>query len=130
MTAAYAALVYFQLREMERQRRQQQILVDEQTQIDWEQRPILAIGGALVRLAPEVVSKTGEQVGIGCYVNLPLTNVGKRLARLCQPMLTAVGSYGANGWERQPNWLSLNLSWALDELAYISLLCWSSVGDS
>lgn len=59
-------------------------------------RPILEIKepgfeNLFYRQAPEVNEQTGQQVGMGYYINLLLINKGNRTAKNCQPLLTSMG---------------------------------------
>jgi hypothetical protein len=129
ITAIYVLLVFFQLREMEEQRRGLRQQREQDLERERARRPILQIGPfemrpPLLRRAAELEKiATGDdetiwkQVGFGYYVNLPLTNVGQTLARGCQPLVTSVGEHAeGKGWARDPNWLPIGLRWVLDEL--------------
>jgi hypothetical protein len=118
-TGFYASLVYFQLREMGQLRRLQEAQKEEEQAREHDRRAILRIGPferrpPFFRRAPEVFQ--GQPIGVGYYVNIPLTNDGQTLARMCQPVLTACGRLSDHGWEREPNWVPVGLSWILDEL--------------
>lgn len=100
-------------------------------------RPKLRIGPfvqapPLFRLAPEsetlqvltaqpdgssIIQEVRRPVGLGFYVNIPLTNDGVTLAKRCQPMLTRVAAFQNGTWQREENWIPLGLRWALDELS-------------
>ena len=121
ITAVYAILVYYQLKEMERQREQQRADKEEERRGEIDRRPILRLGPfepkpPFLQHAPEIATDTGSSVGSGIYAHIPLTNDGKTLARKCQSLLTAWGKPGhENVWESQKNWVPLGLRWILDE---------------
>lgn len=121
VTAVYAILVFYQLKEMEKQREQQRVENEEERRREFDRRPILRLGpfeakAPFLRLASEHARDTNRLLGTGLYVNIPLTNNGQTLARKCQPVLTAWGECTSEGkWRREANWLPIGLTWVLDE---------------
>jgi len=84
-------------------------------------RPVLEIKGFKLeppyfREAPE--SNGAQIVSKGFYINIPLENIGKRSAKNCQVMVTGVGIYYNDKWNKDENWLSIPLRWVLDEQAF------------
>jgi hypothetical protein len=124
VTAVYAALVYLQLREMEKQRSFQREQHQQQARLEYDQRPIVAIGPYSMtppyfRRSSEMIP-VGSEVGqippsFGYYINVPLQNVGRTIARRCQPLLTGWAVHSDGTWRREANWLPIGLLWALDE---------------
>ena len=52
----------------------------------------------------EVFNDQGAKVGFGCYINIPLTNTGRTLARRCQPVVTACWTRSEkDGWRLDEN---------------------------
>lgn len=90
--------------------------------LTWLERPLLQI--MPFELEPPLFQKTSEfhpttsqRVGSGFYVNVELRNTGETIAKSCQPVVTAMGKFDANKWQKQENWIPLNLVWDLDELS-------------
>ena len=109
VTALYATLVFFQLKESERQR----LYAIEHEQ---KSRPALQIKDFSRRITPESSRTTHEQVATGLYVTCNLVNIGITSARGCQPILTACARRNAdNEWRQLRDWLPLGLFWCLDE---------------
>jgi hypothetical protein len=130
VTALYATLVYFQLREMRLQRQNQEAMARNSVEEQRRRRPILR---AEVTRRPSIVrakskDENGREVilhGLGCYITLTLTNVGLTTALRCQPVLTAVEELRSVGderidrpsdkWIRDKMWMPLPLLWSLDD---------------
>jgi hypothetical protein len=119
LTAVYAGLVLLQVWEMREARQQQVRDRQEDEKRRYCERPILRLGPfkaepPLFRVADEL-GQGGQPLGFAFYVNLPLTNVGRTLARRCQPLLTAVAQLEDGNWKRDANWVPIPLRWILDE---------------
>jgi len=69
------------------------------------------------RQAPEK-NRDGQQVGIGYYINILLKNIGKRTAKNCQPILTAMWKLNQGTWQKEENWISVALRWGAGEDQY------------
>jgi hypothetical protein len=67
------------------------------------------------RLAPQINRKTGQQDGIGYYINILLKNKGKRTAKNCQPLLIGMWELAQGKWQKERNWISVPLRWAAGE---------------
>jgi len=85
-------------------------------------RPKLKIGEpgfkpSFYRQAPEK-NRAGQQVGIGYYINILLKNTGKRTAKNCQPILTAMWKLDQGNWQKAENWISVGLRWGAGEDQY------------
>lgn len=52
---------------------------------------------------------------IGFFVNIPLKNVGRKTAKNCQPMVSAMAKFHNNTWHREQNWIPVTLLWAAGE---------------
>jgi hypothetical protein len=83
-------------------------------------RPILEIKQPgfkplFYRQAPEINIQTGEQVGIGYYINILLKNTGKRTAKNCQTLLIGMWEVVQADWQKEENWISVPLRWAAGE---------------
>lgn len=52
---------------------------------------------------------------IGYYINILLKNIGKRPAKNCQALLTAMWKYNGEKWQKAENWISVPLRWAAGE---------------
>jgi hypothetical protein len=70
------------------------------------------------RRAPEKDRVTGQQVAIGYYINILLINTGKRTAKNCQPILTAMWKLNQGNWQKEENWISVALRWGAGEDEY------------
>ncbi len=70
------------------------------------------------RKADEIDYRTETISGYGYYINIPIENIGKRTAKNCQPIITAIAKYKNNIWEKEINWIPVPLSWAADEREY------------
>jgi hypothetical protein len=93
---------------------------------EFENRPRLIIKEPgfkppFYRQAPEkgiikVDNKLVEhEAGKGYYINIQLRNIGNRVAKNCQPFLTAMWEWNRNDWQKKENWISVALRWAAGE---------------
>jgi hypothetical protein len=49
---------------------------------------------------------------VGFFINIPLRNVGKRTAKNCQPIISAMGKIINGSWYQEKNWIPVALFWA------------------
>jgi hypothetical protein len=86
----------------------------------YRERPILEIKEFKMdfpyfREATERNRTTGEDEAISYYINIPLENIGKRIAKNCTPILTGIGKIEGTIWNKEGNWIPVPLKWAADE---------------
>jgi hypothetical protein len=117
VTTAYVILVFLQLEVM---RKQYRLLESERREIlDQERRRVPRLEQSEPRISrtKETDSFRKVELGPALYINCFVTNVGGSVAKLAEPVLTAVARRSAdNRWQRTPDWLPLGLRWSLDEI--------------
>lgn len=87
---------------------------------EYRDRPVLKI--MPFELEPPYFREATEYSGSvasgkGYYINLYLLNVGRTIAKGCQPLLNAQWRKQDGKFQKEGNWLPLGLLWALDEPA-------------
>ena len=57
---------------------------------------------------------TSKKVGVGYYINIPIRNRGKTLAKNCQAFIITMGHIDAGKWQQDKNWLPKGLWWTFE----------------